>query len=142
MNWTILAGIGSSIRDGNASGTLPTKSFELDLGGVLIGSMLLVAAIGLTWYLIRRYLERSQPGYADPQELFNELCLAHRLSWQETSLLTRLADEHHLADPGRLFLEPERFELAGLGAELRDQSGPLAALRDKLFAPADETVAV
>jgi hypothetical protein len=114
---------------------------ERDLGGMLVGSMLLVAAIGLTWYLIRRYLEKHQPGYADPHELFSELCQAHHLSWQETSLLTRLADEHRLADPGRLFLEPERFEWVGLGDELRDQAGQLAALRDKLFAPAGETVA-
>lgn len=123
-----------------ANTSLNTGS-ERDLGGMLIGSMLLVAAIGLTWYLVRRYLERSQPGFADPQELFSELCQAHHLSWQETSLLTRLADQHRLADPARLFLEPERFEPLGLGADLRDQAGQLAVLRDKLFAPADDTVA-
>lgn len=91
------------------------------------------AIIGVViWYLARVLTERRT--FNSPRRMFNELCRAHRLSWQECSVLRQLARMHQLKQPSELFLQPERFELNPTDAgssELAEQARQLSA---KLFA--------
>lgn len=87
-------------------------------------------AIWLLAYSTRR-LEQSR-SYS-PRGIFFGLCKAHKLSWGNRWLLWRLARAHRLKHPGRLFLEPERFESSKLPRGLKPHQKQLKALRARLF---------
>ena len=57
---------------------------------------------------------------SSPNRLFRGLCRAHGLAWADRRLLLRLARFQELDNPGRLFLEPERFDPAALDPGLPD----------------------
>jgi hypothetical protein len=98
---------------------------------VIVG--LFVALTVLSWILARR--DKSEH-FNSPRALFRAIAKAHELDRGSRRLLWQLAREQGLAQqPARVFLEPDRFESAQLGAAIRSQHAALAALRAKLFAP-------
>jgi hypothetical protein len=95
---------------------------------ILGGFVALLVLFSLIFY--RRQRCRR---HASPEQLFLSLCRAHRLNWKECWWLWQLARQQHLPDPGRLFLEPERFDAARIPAALRPQRSRFEELRERLF---------
>jgi hypothetical protein len=92
-------------------------------------------AIWLVFHLVARHKRRPyRPRRPRPRLLFFSLCRAHRLSWWESWWLWQLARAQHVAEPARVFLEPERFQPAHLPPPLWPHAALLARLRDRLFA--------
>ena len=95
---------------------------------------LAVAALAAIAIGARRLRSNGERQYNNPRALFRALCRAHGLDRASRRLLDQLARQQRLADPARLFLEPERFEPANLGASLKSQQARFTSLRDRLFA--------
>ncbi len=92
-------------------------------------------SLGLAAWWLAYYLARRPPPSADrPLALFRELCLGQGLSWPESILLWRLARSRDVAEPARLFVEPEHFDPATLPAALHGEAPRLEQLRQRLFA--------
>jgi hypothetical protein len=104
--------------------------------GLLILAGILVAIFILSLVFNSR---RRQKSYTSPWGLFLSLCRAHKLNWKERWLLWRLARLEQLADPARLFLEPEWFAAASLPGALRQRAKQLKSIRDRLFADLKES---
>lgn len=98
--------------------------------------LLTLAVAGLAAIAVwaRQVRSKGERQYNNPRALFRALCRAHGLDHGSRRLLDQLARQQRLADPARLFLEPERFEPAHLGATLKSQQARFATLRDRLFA--------
>lgn len=111
------------------------KEAELDVAGLLT-SILVIAGFLLTIWLLSRWATQQERSgsYHSSRELFRSLCRAHQLDRMQRRLLRRLARRHQLKQPAALFLQPERFSPAGLGAEFEHQAAALLALRSRLFA--------
>jgi hypothetical protein len=71
---------------------------------------------------------------SSPKRLFHGLCRAHGLARGDRRLLWRLARFQGLDSPGRLFLEPERFDPAVLDPRVPDCQSRYQAIRGRLFA--------
>ena len=82
---------------------------------------------------------RRQKSYASPCGLFFSLCRAHKLNLKDRWLLWRLARLEQLADPARLFLEPEWFVASSLPGPLLHRAKQLKSIRDRLFANLKES---
>ena len=106
--------------------------------------LVFVGSVGLALWLLSRFMDRRQKRSVNrPRVLFLGLCRVHRLKWSERWLLWRLAKFHRLRAPGRVFVEPERFDVARLPLSLRARESALLALRDRIFAGlADEDTQV
>lgn len=113
---------------------------RIETQDIVTGLMVLACFVLAFWALshLVAYQERRRR-LASPWALFLSLCWAHRLPWRQRWLLWRLAREHRLRDPARLFLEPEWFDAAHLGPALEARVEPLAALRARLFAGRPES---
>jgi len=113
------------------------RQTRINSGYLTTGLVILVGMVLAVWLLslvLDRYGGR---GPADNSlALFLALCRAHQLRWSEWWLLWRVARDHALSDPARLFLEPERLDSANLGPILRLRSEQLKAIRERLFAGA------
>ena len=93
-------------------------------------------ALGLVVWLFCRWLSyRERKVVTSPRLLFGELCRAHRLRYGQRQLLVRLAREHDLAHPAKLFVEPALWNVRQLGAWGQQHEAEVHALRDKIFAP-------
>lgn len=115
-----------------------TKS-TFDGNDVVVGlAMLLITLLGIM--LLKKLLERSekQSGYHHTGKLFAELCAAHELNHRERRLLRRLAGSEGLESPGRMFIEPERFDVSRIPESLSKRRDEVFALRDRLFAGNNE----
>ncbi len=110
---------------------------RVPLDSRLIAALILGAA-GLTlaiWFLSRLTGGHERRSILNsPRKLFVALCRAHGLAWNDTRLLWRLARRQHLDEAARLFLEPDQFDVEGLGPALAAQAGRLRWLRDRIFA--------
>lgn len=107
---------------------------QFDTNDLITGLAILTLLVLAGWAV--RYIQTRQDGGAKksrPLALFLELCRAHRLRFSDRWLLWRLARADRLRNPARLFLEPERFDPAGLPAILRLRARQLARIREKLF---------
>lgn len=101
---------------------------------VLVGLGILGGISAGVWLLNRlAHREGGQRRYNSPPALFRALCRAHGLSRGNRRLLKQLARHQQLADPARLFLEPERFDTPNLGPALKAQRARLQAIREQLF---------
>jgi len=111
-----------------------TKS-KFDASDAFIG-LAFILALTLGIFLLKKLLERSerQSGYRHAGKLFKELCQAHELSHSERRLLRRLAGNQQIEDPGRMFIEPERFDVSRIPESLAKRREEIFALRDRLFA--------
>ena len=109
----------------------------------MLWSLAIIVVLLVLWGLLTRLTPsqfRRAPK-ARPWRLFASLCRAHRLGWREVWLLWRLARLGRLAEPARVFLEPERFEPGGLPAPLRGHHARLESLRERLFAGLEDVEA-
>lgn len=88
---------------------------------------------GLAWLIVRYFKLRERRNANNPMVLFRELCWAHRLDWASRQLLLALAKANGLTDPGRVFVEPQRFDTANLTPQLASRADRIAALHKQLF---------
>jgi len=102
---------------------------EVVLGLVILGCIA-VALVLISWFL---HWQQRRRCYCSPRQLFLSLCRAHHLRWKEYWWLWQLARQQQLADPARVFLEPERFETSRIPPSLRARASVLQSLRARLF---------
>jgi hypothetical protein len=104
---------------------------------VLLGLLIVATLVAGMWAISRLVsLRRQRRGYNSPWRLFWALCKAHRLAWSDSWLLRRVARDQGLYDPGRLFLEAERWEEKNLGPRFALEYPRLNALRKHIFGEA------
>ena len=104
---------------------------------VLLGLLIVATLVAGMWAISRLVgLRRQRRGYNSPWRLFWALCKAHRLTWSESWLLRRVARDQGLRDPGRLFLEAQRWEEKNLGPRFALEYPRLKALRKRIFGEA------
>jgi drug/metabolite transporter (DMT)-like permease len=96
----------------------------------MIGVVLLVLGYRY-WNTPQRKLRRQA------QQLYRELCRAHRLEWGSVRLLNKLVASHHLAHPAVIFVRPELFLPANLPPPLKRRAERVEQLRARLFIPRD-----
>ncbi len=87
----------------------------------------------LSWLLARS--DKHQL-FNSPRGLFRSLCSAHQLDRPAHSLLVQMARAEGIAQPARLFLEPECFRRESLPPALEGKQAAIAALAARLFPPA------
>jgi hypothetical protein len=92
-------------------------------------SVLVMLGVLTTW-LACVGLKRWRVG---PSGLFSSLCRVHKLKWSDRWLLWHLAGYYRMADPSRVFVEPERFDPQGLPPHLAGRAARLSELRENLF---------
>jgi hypothetical protein len=108
---------------------------------MLLGLLIVATLVAGMWAVSRLLgLRRQRRGHNSPWRLFWALCKAHHLTWSDSWLLRRLARDQRLHDPGRLFLETERWEEKNLGPRFAQQHGRLNALRAQIFGTAKAKV--
>jgi len=103
---------------------------------VLVGLLIVAALLAGMWAVSRLVGLRRRGGVNSPWRLFWALCKAHHLSWSDSRLLRRVARHQGLREPGRLFLEPERWEEKGLGPRFAAEYSRLKSLRNQIFGAA------
>jgi len=102
-------------------------AYASSLWGVL--AVLTALMLVLSWY----YRQRARWRQDSPQTLFVELCEAHALSWSDRQLLRALATAHELPCAARVFVEPERFDVARLPRALSSRADEITSLKHRLF---------
>jgi hypothetical protein len=65
--------------------------------------------------------------------LFTSLCQAHGLGRDSRRLLAQVRRHYRLAQPARLFTEPQWLDPSNLGGPLQARAEELSALRTRLF---------
>jgi len=109
---------------------------------VLLGLLIVATLVAGMWAISRLVsLRRQRRGYNSPGRLFWALCKAHHLTWSDSWLLRRVARHQGLHDPGRLFLEAERWEEKNLGPRLASEYPRLRALRNQILGTAASNAA-
>lgn len=76
-----------------------------------------------------------------PNHLFEDLCIAHRLSFRDRRLLQALAQELELETGAVLFVRPDYFETDRLPAALRRYEIQVERLSERLFQGLEEPTA-
>ena len=114
------------------------RRFQRDGGGIaldrLLIGLLILGCIALSAWLFAMYYNwRENNASNSPSNLFKQLCRAHKLDFRCCRLLRMLARWQKLPHPGRLFLEPERFDPANVGPSLKQHQATLLKLRDHIF---------
>jgi hypothetical protein len=107
---------------------------KLQTGDVLalaaIVGVVILGAWALTRLLARQDRRRR---FNSPAALFNTLCKVHGLAVAERKLLLGHARQQGLSDPGRMFLEPLRFNTTQDTAAGETDHAQLKSLRARLF---------
>ncbi len=91
---------------------------------------LIVAVCAISYFGTRL---RHNWRYKSPLALFLGLCRTHKLDVGSKKLLRQVAQHHKLAQPARVFTEPQWIDKASLSGTLRSQSMKLGILRERLF---------
>ncbi len=101
----------------------------------LVTAIAVLSSLAAGMYVLSRVLHRQElPQRSNsPRVLFRELCLAHGLDRASRRLLRQIGRYQRLDHPGRLFLEPERFDPANLSPKLRHNKALIQSLRQTLF---------
>ena len=95
--------------------------------------MLIAIVLGI-WMLARIAARQDKAKRINnPWALFRSLARAHGLDRASRRMLKQLAQWQRLDHPGRLFVEPERFETINLSPGLQTQVPAVRALRDHIF---------
>lgn len=132
-NVLLLAERSNIFRDMGSGFREKRESFEpTDLLWWVFVAALVIAAFGVVASVLAKQDKRRL--YNSPKALFLDLCKAHELDRANRALLKQMAHAQKLNVPARLFLEPDRFDPALLGPEMRSQREAVAALRNRLFA--------
>jgi len=90
----------------------------------------LITGVCLAIYGARLLAHRRR--YNSHSSLFNALCRVHGLDRHARGLLKQVVRHHNLAQPARLFTEPEWLDLAKLG-RFTGQKDKLRELGKRLF---------
>ena len=98
----------------------------------LAAALVLFAIVMAIVVKVRKRNDMSQP-CDDPDKLFRELSLAHKLDRGSQKLLRRLADALQLAQPAEVFLQPAHFQSAQIPTALRNEAAEIEALGKRLF---------
>lgn len=69
----------------------------------------------------------------DPEKLFRELCLIHKLDRESQKLLAQLAEAAGLRQPAEVFVRPSLYEGEHLPEQMRRDQQRLRQLSEKLF---------
>lgn len=110
---------------------------------VLLGLLIVATIVAGMWAISRLVsLRRKRRGYSHPWRLFWALCRAHHLNWSDSWLLRRVARDQKLRDPGRLFLEADRWEEKSLGSRFALEYPRLKSLRNRIFGQSAQTPSV
>lgn len=126
--WAQLESLDGFIR------ALRDRSGRTGDGDVLTSFLLLVAILLVVW-LVAHIVDRTRQRRPcnSPGWLLWTLCRAHGLDWSQWLLLRRIARHEQLEDPGRLFLEPERLDVEGLGTAFALQRSKIQLIRNRIF---------
>jgi hypothetical protein len=101
---------------------------------VLLGLLMAVTLVAGLWAATRLLgLRRRRRGYHNPWQLFRALSKAHRLTWSDRMLLSRVARQQKIRDPARLFLEFQLWDEQALGAAFALEFVRLRTLRKQIF---------
>jgi hypothetical protein len=100
------------------------------LGWIALAMLISTVA---TWLVFRWRSVRLVRRQNSPPQLFRELAALHQLNWSERSLLTSAARKQKLADPARLFLEPELWRASRDGERSSTRRYRLTLLERKLL---------
>ena len=116
-------------------GKFSSRRTRLDSDDILT-AIVVIALIALGVYLLAKVNARREKGrsFKSPRGLFRELCKVHDMCRAEKRLLKQIARWQRLSQPARLFLEPDRFDIANLSPQLQGQMADVLAIRDSLFA--------
>lgn len=110
------------------------ENAKFNFGDLWTLALVVAAAVGfillLRWLQLRQEARRLSD---DPRHLFDDLCLAHRLSRRDRHLLRQLAAAYHLETPSLLFVRPDLFDSACQMAGLEQHVASAARLRRELF---------
>jgi hypothetical protein len=121
-------------RLNNLGDTFRGRSNPLQKEDLVIALCVLGGILFAVWLLSKLPAFGQRSGsYNSPRRLFRGLCRAHGLGWSERRLLWQLAQAEQLADPARLFLEPERFDEVHLNDALCARAAELKEIRQRLF---------
>ena len=135
-NFVLLA---SSSRLRAMGSGLRGRGARVDTGDVvtlvLVFVVLILGTVILSWFLARREDGRS---FSSPGALFRALMKAHGIDRPGRRLLRRIARWHRLSQPGQLFVDPARFDLASLSPQLQKEGSAITALRNRLFAQLEQ----
>ncbi len=88
-------------------------------------------------FLATHYVNRRR--YNSHSSLFYALCGVHDLDRSDRAMLKQVVRHHDLAQPARVFTEPQWLNPAALGEPFASKSEQLLALQKQLFA-IDKTV--
>jgi hypothetical protein len=105
----------------------------IERSDILAGLAILIGfAIGVL--ILSRLAARAEKRRAlySPRALFRQLCDAHGVDRTGRRLLMFVARAQMLADPNRLFIEPDRLDVSLLPQEWQSHRAELAALRVRL----------
>ena len=95
--------------------------------------LLAVLASGIALMVMIRKRNNMNLDCDNPQKLFRELALAHKLDRGDDRLLRKLAKACHLPQPAEVFLQPALFATETLPKQLRAEAANLESLREQLF---------
>ena len=117
-----------------APGPLDTASLALATGAVAL--VLLVAMIALRWLSAQQHRSVN-----DPRRLVRQLCQAHGFRRSQERLLLKAARALAIAQPARLFIEPQLLAQAAERSSLASRRHELVDMAAELFGPDGETPA-
>jgi hypothetical protein len=101
---------------------------------VLLGLLMAVTLVAGLWATTRLLgLRRRRRRYHNPGQLFRALAKAHRLTWSDRMLLSRVARQQKIGDPARLFLELQLWDEQALGPAFALEFVRLRTLRKQIF---------
>ena len=105
---------------------------ELVLLWLAVAAVLIAAVCGV-FYLVNRMVHRRR--HYNHAALFGQLCRLHELDAGSRRLLKRLAGQHNLPQPARLFVDPRWLDSAAAAGTPPNRRAELTALRHRLFGP-------
>ncbi len=115
-------------------GAASRRRGSVDTGEMLTWLLIAAVVIGgvsLALYAASRAAHRRR-GYSHAA-VFSGLCKTHQLSLTARRLLKKVAQQHRLTEPARVFTEPKWLDPTGLRGALRSKAEAVASLRDRMF---------
>ena len=115
------------------------RGARIDTGDAVTVAVVFIVLI-LGTVILSRFLARREDGrsFSSPGALFRALMKAHGIDRSGRRLLRRMARWHRLSQPGQLFVDPARFDLANLSPRLQKDGPAITALRNRLFAQLEQ----
>ena len=111
------------------------RSENAALGPISVGlaGIVGVVAILLYWGITQARSKSANQTIDHPWKLLRELTHAHALSKSQERLLHRMIRQYEIEPPGRLLLEPDRFQHAAADAAFAGERLAILRLKERLF---------